>query len=178
MDTKAEREEETMETAGVGQGADMERCKKAEQLTARWNTSLSINSNSAITAIEECAPKPHIWVTLICRCLLCSSYSPFWWKGVYTWDWECICVSAKEELMQFRVYWCLRVKSNFAIIRIPRNSKASVQHRGLCVHEKYISSSKRPLCPNKDSNNSSCFKKHFIAFRLGANGYFGKDTWR
>lgn len=35
MDTKAEREEETMETAGVGQGADMERCKKAEQLTAR-----------------------------------------------------------------------------------------------------------------------------------------------
>lgn len=35
MDTKAEREEETMEAAGVGKGADRERCKKAEQLTAK-----------------------------------------------------------------------------------------------------------------------------------------------
>lgn len=166
---------------GWGQGADMERQKKAEELTARSNMSLSINSNGAITAIEECGPKARIWVTLICRCLLCSSYSlSFWWKDVYAWDWEYICVSAKdqEEFMQFWIYWCVLVKSNSAIIKIPRNSKASVQHRGPCVHEKCIWSSKRPLCANKDSINSSCFKKHFIAFCLGANGYFGKDTWR
>lgn len=142
---------------------------------------LSINSNGATTATEQCAPKAHIWVTLSCRCLLCSSSSSFWWKDVYAWDWECICVSAKDQeefTAFFWISWCLHVKSNFAVIKIPRNSKAPVQHRGPCVHEKCTSSSKPPLCANKDSINSSCFKKHFIAFCLGENGYFGKDTWR
>lgn len=174
---------------GQGDRAAMERRKEAEELRARSSVSFSNHPNGTIS-IEKCGPKLYVSVTLICRCWLCCSYSLFRGRRICLaflvwWDLG-PGPGARLSLRkgQSRVLAVLNlltptVRHNFAIIKKPlRNSKASAWHRGPCIPEKCIWSSKPPLCVNKDSIKSSCFKKQFVAYCIDANGCFGKEAWR